>query len=126
MKDPLNPERTPYEVLGLERGATPAVQHEAYRRQMAAGVKVEDLQWARAVRKDPERMALCDVFEYDSELFARLQLGAPDLTLLSRDRTRERLEAEFTAWINRPGRTLAEGAAIGQALFVLSYFSGVA
>lgn len=126
MKDPLNPERTPYEVLGIERGASPASEHEANKRQRAAGVKAEDLQWARAALKDPERMALFDLFEYDAELFSRLNLSARDLALASRERTREHLESELKNWINQHPRDEQHGAEVGHALFVLSYFSGFA
>jgi hypothetical protein len=125
MKDPFNAEPTPYEILGIEPGAAPVVQENAYRRRLAAGVKAVELQTARAWLRDPERMLLVDAFEYDAGVFSRLGLGADDLALTARERTRERLESELRDWINRRGRSADDGAALGHALFVLSYFSGV-
>ena len=80
MRDPLQPNRSPYEVLGLERDAT--------RDQIKAAFTVamkKDPQAATDARRllnDPKKRALIDVFEYDPTIFTRL-LPTPQQGMLA-------------------------------------------
>lgn len=71
MRDPLQPSRSPYEVLGLERDAT----REQIRAAFVVSMK-RDPQGAGEARRtlgDPIRRAMVDLFEYDPRVFPRLR-----------------------------------------------------
>src|SRR3712207_444936 len=86
MKDPLHTEETPYEILGVEQGATPEDIERAFRSGLMRRGNVEKLSTAKRVLQRPADRALVDLFLYDRDALARVSpspLHEPSCLLVS-------------------------------------------
>lgn len=101
MKDPLQTEPTPYEVLGVECGASAAEIEAAFRQGLLKRGNVQKLTAAKLTLQRPAERALLDLLQYDSAVLARVtpnpltQSGALDLA--QRPSTAAAWERQFRA-----------------------------
>jgi tetratricopeptide (TPR) repeat protein len=72
LKDPLQKEQTPYEVLGLSRGATAEQVDRAFKEGLLQRVNVQKLTAAKQALQQAAERAMVDLFEYDPAALARL------------------------------------------------------
>ncbi|OGO07220.1 MAG: hypothetical protein A2Y61_02835 [Chloroflexi bacterium RBG_13_60_13] len=72
MKDPLQKEQTPYEVLGVDRDATTEQIHRALGKRLEERASPKVVTAAGRTLRDPEQRALVDLFLYDPQVLARL------------------------------------------------------
>jgi tetratricopeptide (TPR) repeat protein len=72
MKDPLQSEQTPYEVLELERGASDADIDQAFKQGLVKRGNVQKLMAARNALQRPAERVLLDLFQYDPQVASRL------------------------------------------------------
>lgn len=72
MRDPLQTEPTPYEILGVERGAEAAVVDRAFMAALAKRVPPNKAKAARDALQNPARRARYDLLEYDPSVLSGL------------------------------------------------------
>jgi hypothetical protein len=72
MKDPLQKEQTPYELLGLTREATDRKIDAAFKLGLTRRGNVQKLTVAKRTLQDPVERALLDIFHYYPEVLSRL------------------------------------------------------
>ena len=77
MKDPLQKQQTPYEILGVARGATVADIDKAFKLGLVKRVPVQKLTGAKVALERPVERAVLDLLHYDDDVLARLNAG-PD------------------------------------------------
>jgi tetratricopeptide (TPR) repeat protein len=122
MKDPLQTEPTHYEVLGVNRGATPEEIEQAFRAGVAKRVNPQKLLMARQALAQPVERAMLDLFQYDPAVLDRLSpnpLRHPALLDLANRR------ATAAEWEKQLKRAFPDPA-IAHALGVLWYWTAVA
>lgn len=78
MKDPLQTEQTPYEVLGIERGASAAEVDRAFMGALRERLPYNKAKNAKDALQRPERRAWYDLLEYDREALAESDSSALD------------------------------------------------
>ncbi len=122
MKDPLQTQPTPYEVLGIDRSATLADIDRAFKAGLAKRVNhPSKLTGAKRVLERPVDRALLDLFQYDPQVLGRLRpdpRSDPDcLTRRGREATAEAWEAQL--------RDSFPDYGIAHALAVLWYWSAL-
>lgn len=114
MKDPLQTETTPYEILGLQPGATAADVDKAFKAGLVRKVSVQKLMGAKVALERPVERALLDLFQYDPRFLAGAKpnaAGNPSLLdLQHRERTAASWESQLRA--NFPDVTLAHSLAV--------------
>ncbi|MFW6119007.1 MAG: hypothetical protein ACOC7S_01580 [Planctomycetota bacterium] len=71
MRDPLQTEQTPYEVLGVEPGASGAEVDQAFMAALSKGIPPNKAKSARDALRDPSRRAWYGMLEYDGEALAQ-------------------------------------------------------
>src|SRR5260221_4456034 len=87
LKDPLQSEQTPYEILGLTRGASGTVVQKAFALGVGKGKNVQKLIRANKVMQSPAERAVIDLFHYMPEWADRLTPSAilqPDILDVAR------------------------------------------
>lgn len=72
MKDPLQVQPTPYEILGVDRSAGPADIDRAFKAGLE-GVNPARITRAKKILERPVDRALVDMFQYDPRVLARLR-----------------------------------------------------
>jgi hypothetical protein len=103
MKDPLQPGSTPYEVLGVPRGATSEQIDRAFKEKLRT-VPIPKLSAARLALQDPVERAAVDAFLYDSADLGRLSVSDPEVLRRPHRSTTERAwRAAFVARFPDPG-----------------------
>ncbi|MGH8548420.1 MAG: hypothetical protein ACRERU_07435, partial [Methylococcales bacterium] len=121
MKDPLQSQPTPYEILGIAPGCSTTEINEAFRTGLVRRANVPKLTHAKQTLERPQERALVDLFLYDEPALAKLEpnvLSDPNL-LESANR-----QATARAWEIRCRRTFPDLNVI-HCLAVLSYWSAV-
>ena len=73
MKDPLQSTQTPYEILGLARGASEVEIDQAFKQGLVKRGNVQKLMAAKNILQRPAERALLDLFQYDPQVLPRLQ-----------------------------------------------------
>ena len=73
MKDPLQLQPTPYEILDLGPGCTPADINKAFGAALAKRGNVQKLTMAKRTLERPQERALVDLFLYDEQALAQLR-----------------------------------------------------
>ena len=76
MKDPLQPGRTPYEILGLPAGAAADEIDRAFRTRLAGSREVQKLTAARRALQDPQERPLIDLFLLSDRVLGTLSPSA--------------------------------------------------
>ncbi len=103
MKDPLQPEETPYEILGLSRGASDREVVAAAKTAVAAVASglasLNDVTRARKALQNPAERLVVDMLSYDPQVLQRLRPSPlEDASLLEEARrgaTGQAWEAQF-------------------------------
>ena len=72
MKDPLNTEQTPYEILDLEVGTTEESINKAFMAGLQKKRNVQKLTRARTILQNKEQRAMLDLFHYDPHVLSGL------------------------------------------------------
>lgn len=117
MKDPLHRQQTPYEILGLSHGATPAEIDKAFKLGLVKRVNVQKLTGAKVALERPVDRAVLDLLHYDDAVCERLvpdPRGAESLALANRAATASAWEAQL--------RRSFPDYAVAHALAVLWYW----
>jgi tetratricopeptide (TPR) repeat protein len=118
MKDPLQSEQTPYEVLELERGASDADIDRAFKQGLAKRGNVQKLMAARNALQRPAERALLDLFQYDPQVASCLSPNPlADRSVLELERRQE----TAAAW-ERQLRADFPDVGIAHSLAVLWYW----
>lgn len=117
MKDPLHRQQTPYEILGLSHGATPAEIDKAFKLGLVKRVNVQKLTGAKVALERPVDRAVLDLLHYDDAISERLvpdPRGSESLAAANRSATASAWEAQL--------RRSFPDYAIAHALAVLWYW----
>ena len=77
MKDPLQSTQTPYEILGLARGASEVEIDQAFKQGLVKRGNVQKLMAAKNILQRPAERALLDLFQYDPQVLPRLATESP-------------------------------------------------
>lgn len=120
MKDPLQRQQTPYEILGLRRGSTAAEIQAAFGQGLVKRVNVQKLTGAKLALERPVDRAILDLLHYDDDVLGRLTPDPrSDPSMLEGER---RLLEVGDAWEKALRRSFPDYG-IAHSLAVLHYWS---
>lgn len=118
MKDPLQTELTPYELLGLERGATASDIDRAFKTALVKRANVQKLTAAKLALQRPLERGMLDLFQYDPKVLPRL---APSPVADPSVLAPEKRAATAKAWESLLRKTFPD-AGLAHSLAVLWYW----
>lgn len=118
MKDPLQRQQTPYELLGVGRDASAADIDKAFKLALVKRVNVQKLTGARVALERPVDRAVLDLLHYDDAVAARL---SPDPRTDASALDPPRRAATAAAWESQLRRAFPDYGIV-HALAVLWYW----